>query len=63
MGMKKISPRISCKASPVILGDSSKIKIIRRAVSKAITNFFFEDAIISLYSVHFAKFIQKIEAY
>jgi hypothetical protein len=47
--MKKINPNISCSASPVNLGESSKIKMIRRAVSKPIMNFLLEDEIIYCY--------------
>jgi hypothetical protein len=50
--MTKINPNTSCKGNPVILGDSSKIKMTRRAVSKQIMNLLREDAIIPLLLVH-----------
>jgi len=48
IGMKKIKPKTSCSANPVILGERSKIKMIRRAVSKKTINLLGGDAIISL---------------
>jgi len=48
IGMKKIMPNTSCKGNPVILGERSKIKMMRRAVSKKIINLLRGDAIISL---------------
>jgi len=46
--MKKIKPRISCNANPVILGESSKVKMIRIVVSKKTINLLRGDAIIFL---------------
>ena len=46
--IKKINPNTSCNGNPVNLGDRSKIKMIRRAVSKQIMNFFRGDVIIHL---------------
>jgi hypothetical protein len=51
--MKKIKPNASCNANPVILGERSKIKMIRRAVSKQTTNLLRGDAIILLiFKIH-----------
>jgi len=47
-GMKKMKPKISCNANPVILGERSKIKMRRRLVSKKTINLFRGDAIIFL---------------
>jgi len=48
IGIKKTNPKISCNANPVILGERSKMKIIKRLVSKITTNLLRGDAIILL---------------
>jgi len=48
MGIKKITPNTSCNGKPVILGERSKIKMIRSAVSKQIINLLRGDVIIPL---------------
>jgi hypothetical protein len=48
IGIKKITPNTSCNGNPVNLGDRSKIKMIRRAVSKQIINLLRGDAIMPL---------------
>ena len=46
IGIKKINPNTSCNGNPVNLGERSKIKMIRRAVSRQIINLFRGGAII-----------------
>ena len=48
IGIKKMNPNTSCTANPVILGERSKIRMTRRAVSKQITNLLRGEAIISM---------------
>jgi len=48
IGTKKIKPNTSCNASPVSLGESSKIKMIRRVTSRKTINLLRGDAIIPL---------------
>jgi hypothetical protein len=48
IGIKKINPNTSCKGNPVIRGERSKIKMIRRAVSRQIMNLLRGDAVIPL---------------
>jgi hypothetical protein len=48
IGRKKMKPNISCNVNPVILGERSKIKMIRRVVSKKTINLLRGDAIIPL---------------
>ena len=45
-GIKKIIPSASCRANPVILGDSNNRKIIKSEVSKQIISFLREAAVI-----------------
>jgi len=49
--MKKINPNTSCNANPVILGERSRIKIMRRLVSKKTMNLLRGNAIISLFLI------------
>jgi len=48
IGMKKITPNTSCNGNPVILGERSKMKMIKRSVSRQMINFLRGDAIIRL---------------
>jgi hypothetical protein len=52
MGIMKINPNTSCNGNPVNLGDSSKIKMIRRVVSKQIMSLLLDDATITLLLVY-----------
>jgi len=53
IGIKKIIPSTSCNGNPVNLGDRSKTKMIRRAVSKQIMNLLRGDAIIILLMLYY----------
>jgi hypothetical protein len=54
--MKKIKPNISCNANPVILGERSRIKMIRRVASRNTINLLCGDAIIPLSLVFTLEF-------
>jgi hypothetical protein len=56
IGMKKMKPNISCNANPVILGERSKMRMIRRVASKKTINLLCGDAIIPLSLVFTAGF-------
>src|SRR5215218_8594140 len=56
IGIKKMAPNTSCNANPVILGERSKIKMTKRAVSKQIINLLRGDAIIPLLLIYTLEF-------
>ena len=60
--MKKMMPNTSCNGNPVILGESSKIKMISIAVSKTTINFLRGDAIIAKSSMTKDSRIKNIVA-